>query len=65
VSVKINTNLSTEDKKGLEKNGIVFPEDGRDPYFQIKEAPIPKGMVRLPHTGRIVRRESLAEACAS
>ena len=61
MSVKINKEISAEEKKALENSGIVFPEDGGDPYFQTKEAKIPEGMMKLPGSGRIIRRRTIAE----
>ncbi len=50
--MRISAELTEEDKKGLKKNGVVFP-DGQDPHFQIKEAPLLPGTKRL-HSGKII-----------
>jgi len=58
--VKINKDLSEDERQLLEKQGVVFPEDGGDPFFAKKEAPVPAGMRRLS-TGTIVRYQPIEE----
>ncbi len=60
MSLTINTDISEKDKEGLKRNGVVFLENGK-PYFQLKEASIPEGMMRL-RSGRVIPRESLPTA---
>lgn len=61
--MKINKDLSDEERQLLEKQGVVFPEDGGDPFFAKKEAPVPAGMRRLS-TGRIVPYKPIEQCLA-
>ncbi len=50
--MKVSPNLTAEDKKILEGQGIVFSE-GSDPHFEPRKAPVPAGHIRLP-SGKVV-----------
>lgn len=57
--MKINKDLTPEEKQLLEKQGVVF-EDGRPPYFRKKEAALPPGTMKLS-SGRVIRRQPITE----
>lgn len=61
--MKIAKDLSDEEKQLLEKQGVVFPENG-EPYFGKKETPVPPGMRRLS-TGRIVPYKPIEQCLAN
>jgi hypothetical protein len=58
--MKINKNLSREERRALENSGVIFSEKGQ-PSFSFKEVSSPKGMMRLPGTGRLIIRQSLED----